>query len=92
MIPKLLNEVRVMRASHAPSCAAHDIFHMTADTYFARRFSKNCTHWIENTTQGVPTMNRYAQLSTAISFALVRFAFAAVSIVWTALSLRWIAA
>ena len=37
-------------------------------------------------------MNRYAQLSTAINFALVRFAFAAVSIVWTALSLRWIPA
>ena len=37
-------------------------------------------------------MNRYAQLSAVINFALVRFAFAAVSIVWTALSLRWIAA
>jgi hypothetical protein len=37
-------------------------------------------------------MNRYAQLSTIINFALVRLAFAAVSIVWTAMSLRWIAA
>lgn len=36
-------------------------------------------------------MNRYAQLSTIIHFTLVRFGFAAVSIVWTAMSLRWIA-
>jgi hypothetical protein len=37
-------------------------------------------------------MNRYAQMSTIINFALIRFGFAAVSIVWTALSLRWIPA
>jgi hypothetical protein len=37
-------------------------------------------------------MNRHAALSTVIHFALLRFAFAAVAIVWTAMSLRWIAA
>ena len=37
-------------------------------------------------------MNRYASLSTLVNFALLRLAFAAVSIVWTAMSLRWIAA
>jgi hypothetical protein len=37
-------------------------------------------------------MNRHAQLSTMIHFALVRFGFAAVAIVWTAMSLRWIPA
>jgi hypothetical protein len=37
-------------------------------------------------------MNRYAQLSAAINFALLRFAFAAVSIAWTVMSLRWIPA
>jgi hypothetical protein len=37
-------------------------------------------------------MNRYAPLSTIINFALVRFTFAAVSVVWTALSLHWIVA
>lgn len=65
---------------------------MTADTYFPRRFAKNCTHWIDNTLQGENTMNRYARYSTLIEFALVRFGFAAVSIVWTAMSLRWIVA
>ncbi len=37
-------------------------------------------------------MNRHAPLSTYVNLALLRFAFATVSIVWTALSLRWIAA
>jgi len=36
-------------------------------------------------------MNRHAQLST-VTNALLHFAFAALSIVWTAMSLRWIAA
>jgi hypothetical protein len=37
-------------------------------------------------------MTRHAALSTAIQYALLRFAFAAVAIVWTGMSLRWIAA
>src|SRR6476659_1881027 len=53
MIPRHLNELRLMRASCAPSLDVHDISHMTADTYFARHISKNCTHWIEKPAQGV---------------------------------------
>jgi hypothetical protein len=37
-------------------------------------------------------MDRYARFSSVIAFALVRFGFAAVAVVWTAMSLRWILA